>query len=364
MEVYMEKEAFLNYLNKEFVNKFVKAIMDYNMYYRKIGIEIMRALPKPFRNINRLTVNTKYIKNMDCLTIQFVTTNRTSINYQVIENAPFFEGLIDFEREKDEIEGIFYQAFSIDELLSQDMGGFIIYLSPEAFIKRAKNPKEFANEIIRSNVDYYNEYAQFHLKEKNKDYDKNIYISELKKIADEFYTLIHDENTPELVIDKFLEDNPIILKEGLKIDKLIHQSKLKNILSKYAHDLKPDLIGFDTSEKKWVIVDYKKANKDLIKNVDKTRTGLKSEVHSLKNQLYDYVEYFDEAEQRKEFKNKYRVNIEHPSAIGIIGKLDDHLNDAFNRLLKLEPRWLKILPYNYLYDNFINFIKTGEKFIH
>lgn len=360
----MEKAKFLGYLNEEFSKRFVEAIMNYNTDYKKLGIEIMPALPKPFRNLNKLTANTRYIENMDCLVIQFTSSNRPSINYTVLERDILLEGLLEVDKEKEEIEGVFFHAFNVDELLTQDTGGFMIYLSYEAFMKRYKNPKEFAHEIIRTNVNYHYEYMQFQLSWKNEDHiNKNSYISELKRIADEFHKLIYDKNTPELVIDKFLENNSIILKGALKLDKLIHQSVLENTLSKYAHDLKPDLIGYDTFEKTWMIVDYKKANKDLIKNIDKTRTGLKSEVNSLKNQLYDYVEYFDEDQHRKEFKRKYKVNIEHPSAIGIIGKLDNDLTSEFNRLLKNEPRWLKLIPYNYLYENFISFIESGEKFL-
>lgn len=33
-------------------------------------------------------------------------------------------------------------------------------------------------------------------------------------IGNEFYKLIHDEKTKELEIDKFIEENPAILKRG------------------------------------------------------------------------------------------------------------------------------------------------------
>ncbi|MEJ9227511.1 hypothetical protein [Priestia aryabhattai] len=354
----MEKSQFLGYLNKEFINNFVEAIKNYNTDYKKMRIEIMPALPKPFRNINKLAINTIYIENVDYLVIHFSSGNKFTIDYTIQDRNIFLESLLEAE------EGVFYETSSIDEVLTQDTGGFVIYLSYEAFMKRYKEPKEFAHEIIRTNVDYYSEYTKFQLNWSSKDHiNKDSYISNLKGIADQFHKLIYDENTPELTIDKFLEDNSIILKGALKLDKLKHQCVLENTLSKYAHDLRPDLIGYDTFEKNWVIVDYKKANKNLMKNIDKTRTGLKSEVHSLRDQLYDYVEYFDEDQHRKEFKKKYKVNVEHPSAIGIIGKLDNNLSNEFNRLLKNEPRWLKLIPYNYLYENFISFIESGEKFL-
>ena len=85
--------------------------------------------------------------------------------------------------------------------------------------------------------------------------------------------------------------------------------ELKNILNKYEHDLKPDLIAFDTLNKKWVVVDYKKAKHKIIKNLHKVRTGFKSDVSNLRNQLKDYLEYFEEEDHRKYVKKTYKIDI-------------------------------------------------------
>ena len=84
--------------------------------------------------------------------------------------------------------------------------------------------------------------------------------------------------------------------------------------------------------------------------------GFKAEVYDLKNQLRDYVEYFEEKVQRDYFLKKYRINIEYPKAIGIIGNVYENEQTTFNKLIKDSPNWFKVVPYNYLYDNFCRFV--------
>ena len=165
-----------------------------------------------------------------------------------------------------------------------------------------ENIKEFAIDFLNSNRDLY--------KYKDK-YDRQEYLKYLGKLKGECKVYFLNENTPELVIDKFLERNPVILERGLHLEKLNHQLTLKNILNKYEHDLKPDLIAFDTLNKKWVVVDYKKAKRKIIKNLHKVRTGFKSEVGDLKNQLNDYLEYFEEEDQRNYVKKTYKIDIKY-----------------------------------------------------
>ncbi|MFR0001624.1 MAG: Shedu anti-phage system protein SduA domain-containing protein [Intestinibacter bartlettii] len=211
-----------------------------------------------------------------------------------------------------------------------------------------ENIKEFAIDFLNSNRDLY--------KYKDK-YDRQEYLKYLGKLKGECKVYFLNENTPELVIDKFLERNPVILERGLHLEKLNHQLTLKNILNKYEHDLKPDLIAFDTLNKKWVVVDYKKAKRKIIKNLHKVRTGFKSEVGDLKNQLNDYLEYFEEEDQRNYVKKTYKIDIKYPDGIGIIGQIDSEEKEAFNRLMKNEPRWFRVMPYNYLYDSFCKYVE-------
>ena len=135
---------------------------------------------------------------------------------------------------------------------------------------------------------------------------------------------------------------------------------LKNILGKYEHDLKPDLIAYDTLNKKWVIVDYKKAKRTIIKNLDRVRSGLRAEVYDLQNQLRDYVEYFDERDHRNYISEKYNLNINYPDSLGIIGNVAVEEQETFNKVIKDLPRWFNVMPYNYLYDSFCNYVNLIE----
>lgn len=231
-----------------------------------------------------------------------------------------------------------HQTFPVD---------YSFVFSHTGFVNRVRNIKEFAIDIIKSTIDF-NRYREL---DEKRQY--MLYLDDLKQQMGE---LFFDETVGELTIDKFIESNPIILEHGLNLIKPKHQVVLKNILGIYEHDLKPDLIAFDLMEKNWLIVDYKKAKRTIIKNLNKVRTGFKAEVNDLENQLYDYIEYFEEREHREFVNQTYQIPINDPNAIGLIGNVNIQEKPAFTRLMKNKARWFKVIPYNYLFDNFSRYV--------
>lgn len=360
------KSRLLSYIAEKFARDFVWSLLAQQDLYKKAGINLKEVVPSPFRKPENLVANITYLENVDYLIFQFVTANKSGGNYWSEANDPLLESFIEKKDNKKSVEGILYQVLNFKGIQSMmDPDSFLLYFSFDQFLLRRQEPNLLAAEIVRANVSYQSNFL--HFQSNNNNYgrkpSKEDYISSLNNIADEFYKLIFDINTPELKIDKFLEKNNIILREGLKLDKFIHQSVLHIIEGDQKHDLKPDLIAYNLEDKKWVIVDYKKSNKNVVKNLERTRTGLTSEVHSLKDQLRDYKEYFEEHVHRKKFKENYSIEIKNPATIGIIGVVNGTERDQFNRVMEDEPRWYKVVPYNYLHDNFLYYINTLEKFV-
>lgn len=344
-----EGEILINLINM-FSNKFIEEINNITDTLKGLKIDnIKRNLPSPFCGNNSIALEVLVSLEKKSMLFNFKSSNeekleiievegeRTPLNLINIGNDNTFEGIVNIKNSN--LNGLLIEY------------GFI--LSFNGFGKRIVNIKEFALDFINSNRDLNNY--------KNEN-DKIEYIYYLKKVKEEFLKLISDENTPELVIDKFLEDNNIILQRGLHLDKFMHQVVMKNLLGKYEHDLKPDLIAYDVLNNKWVIVDYKKAKKSLIKNLNKVRTGFKADINDLENQLLDYIEYFEEEEHREYIKNEYKCDLKYPDAIGIIGSIKAEEQVAFNRLMKNKPRWFSVMPYNYLYDSFCRYVEHVEKF--
>lgn len=228
-------------------------------------------------------------------------------------------------------------------------------LSYKIFLEKLKNIQGFVDNILFTYLDYFKTYNKKLNLNENTKIDE--YKNNLKIVENEFSRLINNNDTKELEIDKFIEKNPIILEKGLDIINPIHQVILRDILNEYGQDLKPDVIGLNKYTKNWNIIDYKRANKNLIKNNDKVRCSFKSEVNDLEAQLRDYKEYFDESLQREYFYNKYKVNIEYPETIGIIGFIAHGEECQFNRLISDKPRWFNVRTYKYLEEKFHNYIQ-------
>ncbi|GGA91709.1 hypothetical protein [Ornithinibacillus halotolerans] len=342
---------------KDFIDNLMDSFTELKRVYENLGVNLDDSLPNVFKEFKETEVRVIYysVPKVFLFILESGKSGNYSFHYE--KNS---RGILPFIHIEGEFTEVTFSGTSFDLGYGVKINFEYALVLGEASLKeRNKNTLKLANEISSTSYNFqkYNNEAS------ENERGKHSYIQSLKEIASNFLKLIYDNTVGELTIDKFLENNPVILTESLNLTNLKHQIELKNLLSKYAHDLKPDLIAFDIFEKKWTIIDYKKANKNLIKNIDKTRTGLKAEVHSLKDQLNDYVEYFDEYEHRKYVEERYGVQVNHPIGIGIIGKVEDEIQNDFNRILKSEPRWFKIIPYNYLYDNFINYIESGNKFI-
>lgn len=348
----VRNEKSLGYFTEFFVKRLVKSFYSLSKEYSKIGIDLVKILPVPFNNLENMYVGVNYYKSTGRIEF-FFREEKGYFSYSVVENDDYRAYL--FEKE-DEGRGVIYNRAEprFDGKTNNyaiKIVSFGMNFSFQSFVYRLNNTDELALEVIKTYVGSH----LYYLEGGNENY-----LLYLKNTANDFLHLIMDDNTPELVIDDFLENNNIILKEGLGLEKLIHQVTLKNIIGELPHDLKPDVIGYNIRDKRWEIVDYKKTNKKIMKNVNKTRTGLTSQVHSLRDQLKDYYKYFEEKSHRDFFNKKYNTDIRYPCTIGVVGTLEKSLENDFNRLLEDEPRWFKIIPYNYLYDNFMKYINTVE----
>ncbi|WP_035053087.1 Shedu anti-phage system protein SduA domain-containing protein [Carnobacterium pleistocenium] len=170
------------------------------------------------------------------------------------------------------------------------------------------------------------------------------------EILNQFESLLK-ENPKELKIDKFIEKNPFILELSLHLTDLQHQVTLLNIEEEFEQNLRPDVIAYKPLDKRWYIVDYKRAERSLLKNSGKVRSGFLAEVNSLTNQLSDYIDYFTASKmQTKYIKEKYDIHIKYPKGIGIIGDLNPKDEEAYLKATRNLPREIEVYPYNYMVD--------------
>lgn len=337
---------------EKFSTDFINEVKKLNDTLNKLGIkDVEDTLPSPFNGNKSIDVNARFSIDKRQIFIRFNESKDSRFNFEAVYGNPIPFNLINVDAKENDIgmsilNNIVVSNGQCDYKINY---GFITTLA--GFNKILNNIKEFSIEFINSNRDLKN-YKTYN--------DKISYLNYLKQLKKVISNIFFNEETPELYIDKFLEKNPIILKNGLHLDNLKHQVVLKNVLDKYEHDLKPDLIAFDILNKKWVIIDYKRSKKKIIKNLNKVRSGFKADVHDLENQLHDYLEYFEEERHRNYIRNAYKINIKYPDAIGIIGNVKEDEQESFNRLMQNKPRWLNIMPYNYLYDSFCRYINFIE----
>lgn len=335
-----------------FCNEFIFEATNIITVLNRIGLkDIESSLPRPLKNKRNISITCYFSIDKKQIFIGFNQSKNANFEFVPIYGEPIPFNIFKIDLVETDTGMITFKNVTLqrDNAKFNIEYGFVTTLS--GFSKIASNVPEFSIDLINANRDLY--------KYKNKR-DRLEYLNYLKELKQEMLIMFSNEDTPELTIDKFLEDHPVVLQRGLHLDQLQHQVVLKNVLEKYEHDLKPDLIAYDTLNKKWVIVDYKKAKKNIIKNINKVRTGFKSSVNDLENQLNDYLEYFEEEQQRSYVRKTYKIDIKYPNAIGIIGNVNLEERDAFNRLMQNKPRWLNIMPYNYLYDSFCDYIEVIE----
>lgn len=333
-----------------FVKNLLKEISELKQTLKSLGMDVQKILPSPFSS-KHIRVEVNYSIDKQSYLFSFSSSKSSEIKFKIVQGEPLPIPIFGVG------DGKGYVNLTISNLTLAD-GKKKIYLdysmllTQNVFKEMTADIKGEAVKIVRNGIDNYN------FKEQS---EKRRYYSELVQILQEMGGLISDESTSELELDRFLEANPVVLEKGLNLVKLQHQVVLENLLQKYEHNLKPDLIAFDLAEKNWTIVDYKKSKKVIMKNIGKVRSGLKSEVHDLRYQLKDYIEYFEENVHREYVLKTYKIELKYPYGIGIIGNVNDKERDEFNRVMKDEPKWFKVTPYNYLFDNFNRYVDDFSK---
>lgn len=260
------------------------------------------------------------------------------------------------------------QAELFIERLNLDVPGegrreipYIFVFSYEIFTNRLDEIPEFVFHFIHS---YWNFYHQNRTKFTSNGRKAVVYKKKLENIMEQMDYYFFHEDIKELEIDKFIEDNPVILEHGLGLIQPLHQVILDDVLGKYGQKLKPDLIAYNPIKKVWTIVDYKLGRgSNLVKDPGGVRTKFYEDVNKLLAQLRIYRKYFDEHAHREYFFKKYGHKIdENPPTIGVIGFVTDESRKDFNELLdETFPRWCEIIPYNDLYNRFARFIETLNK---
>lgn len=216
---------------------------------------------------------------------------------------------------------------------------------------KAKFTREYGKSLFIEIVNL----AKFMIETKSES--KQSAEEKLNSLIRELENLLISQDTSEKDIEDFFTSHPYLLELALNIKNLIPQPKLPNI------DLKPDLIAFDTLKDEWVIIDYKLSKYEkLTTSIEWKRLKLSEKVNSLKAQLHDYIDYFNDSKNREAFKNEYKIDVkEYPYAIGIIGLIKDKdEKERFNKARKREEkREIKI----YTYDEILNSLKnTAKKF--
>ena len=368
---------------KEFSVKFQANIKRQLNLLKSSGVNTNEIFPEIFCK-EGIAFETVYSVDKEHILIRMIQSNKFEYNFNVVEGdvIDYFDKSGTWKRQQEifrisnctevnlkNINIVGAKPFSLDGEIFITLDGmeftlkndekiileYASIMSYKIFLEKLSNVERFVDNILFTYLNYFKTYnKKLNL---NGDTDIREYKDRLKMIGNEFYKLIYDEKTKELEIDKFIEENPIILEKGLDIINPIHQVILSDILQEYGQDLKPDVIGFNKYTNGWSIIDYKRAKRSLVKNNREVRCSFRSEINDLEAQLRDYKEYFNESIKRKEFFNKYGVDIEYPDTIGIIGYIDKSEIKQFNRLILDKPKWFNIKTYNYLEEKFSDYIR-------
>lgn len=337
----------LNRIVDKFCKDFLNELTDVKSILGKFGInDIEESLPSPFKGKEKIKIVAYYSLDKKQLFVMFNESENDSFSFFSVMGDPIPGNIVCFEESG--LGCSAFQSLRLGDLYIE----YAFIITIEEFIYRLNNLREFTINFINA----FNDLYKYNKKSQNESY-----LNNLENLKQQMSELFFDESVLELRIDNFLEKNPIILHKALHLENFNHQVLLKNLLNKYEHDLKPDLIAFDTLNKNWVIVDYKRAKRSIIKNLSKVRTGFTSHVNNLRDQLRDYKEYFEEKEHREYVNITYNIDILDPDAIGIIGNISVQEQNAFTHLMKDQPRWFKVVPYNYLYDNFCKYVDTVKE---
>lgn len=349
------KQKSLGFVIEQFTKDLIASFDQLKLNYKKINIDITKFIPSPFNDLSTLVVSSFYYSKKDRIEINFVKGKKGSFHYNVIEEEIWRANMFDNE------SGVINELYSLANVLPTlnppylEIYGYGMFYSFEEFVKTRKNTIDIAYFMLSSTL------AFDRISEPGDRPETR--IKKFESLALEFQMKLEDPATSEKELDDFLNDNPVILERTLEIDKFISEPILKNVIGKYPHDLKPDGMGYNAKQDQWAVIDYKLANKELLKNVGKVRTGLRADVGALQDQLRDYVEYFQENDHRKYFEQKYDVIVKHPYAIGIIGMLKQEHQSDLNRIIHDFPKWFNLYPYNNILKSFTRYIDHIRKII-
>lgn len=342
------KIQIVHYLSRKFSSEFLAAAKNMKRVFEKADIYKEKLISQ-----NLLSKFTKikviYSIDREQYFFNFSQHNEDSFEFKVVEGNPLPLEVFNFGEKSEDIT---VKNLVIETRTERFEFGEGYLLSHREFMEAHQDPEKFLVKKIQFEL----EKIKYPTKSSQSDY-----ISNLMAVEKKFKTLITSDDTSELVLDKFLEENPVILAKTLKLEKLQHQVVLEDIHGEIGQNLKPDLIAYNLLMKEWVIVDYKKAKRSIIKNTNKVRTTFKSEVGDLHAQLRDYRNYFSDREQRKAFKRRYGFDLESPDTYGIIGIVLEKEKKDFKKLIQDQVRWLNIIPYNFLLDDFSNYIMDLNK---
>lgn len=359
MDAKMIRVKQLGYDVEDFLNELIADFKGLTETYKLINLDIEKYIPKPFNDVNEIILDSVFYYKEEILTISFYSGKQPSFNFQqpgfhynvVFEDAWQTEF---FKRDKNgEINDIHILASPVSivpEPPYLDFYGISMAFTIEEFEKALEDVKSIAYYMLQSQLPF------------NKLSKSKSDLAYLEAIALEFKMLLDTENLLEKDVELFLNENTEILEYTLNIESILEQPELENVIGKLPHDLKPDIIGLDTFHNRWIILDYKKHDKSLVKNMFKSRTGFRSEVNDLENQLEEYRKYFEEEAHRRYFEDRYGYTINKPYIVGLIGLIKTEEAQVLNELLERKVKWLDIYPYNLLLDRFIKEIERIRKY--
>jgi hypothetical protein len=377
-----EKVTVTSQMLNSFCYQFLSEVKELKEILISFNINIKDALPSVF-NAKGITINAVYSHDRQHVLISFTPTNESAIRTHMLMGDVFnyldpygewakMPGLMNFTN----VENLSLRNLTIKGGKPFEFWGHIdailddinfdipkkglvkvdysFIFSVPVFIKKLRETKQFARDLFGLYWGYYQNKSKKYEPYDTQAVEYKNYLNQIKEKMEEYF---FDEDIHEKEIDQFIEKNPVILERCLSLFKHIPQATLKNVMGIYKQDLKPDMIAYNVDEKRWTIVDYKRAKRKIIKKPGEVRTSFYSEVYDLKGQLKDYKKYFNESIHRDYFSNEYDFSIENPTTVGIIGRVSDSEINDFNEQLDDLPRWCNIIPYNYLYESFCRYIK-------
>lgn len=384
MEKIISKEI-VEKFSKNFLNQFHVTSNFFSKYNKSVNDEY---LPKAFKG-KQASVNAFYSKDRKHIMIVFLKSDRYRFSYKEITGNVFdvfdirklwgsftafrIENALNVSFKSIGISGarpldvvgsseIIIEDFSFDMPYPRNVNVTLDYtmiFSIDKFWEILKQQKQFSNQLALTYIDFYEKKEIKFATQEDDTLDYKEYLNGLKvKMENYFFT----KDYKETEIDNFIKQNPDILKYGLGLVNYKSQVILEDVHGDIGQDLKPDLIGYDSIRKVWIIVDYKLPWKKLIRGIKTVRASVTSDITQLKKQLKTYREYFSDKKQRDFVNGKYTLEIKKlPPTIGVIGVVEEHERDVFNEERLDNPGWFTIISYDELYLKVCDYIDLVNK---